>query len=234
MRVELGCIALGFALLQQSAAVTGTVTMSGVPVKGALIHVASHDSSVTTDAKGTFTINGLAAGDDTLIVYHVGSEPERVPIKLADGVTSNAAVSVPTPSALDTIDIDAMRLKAAYARVGFDTRRASGGGASFFDQGEVEKRHVQYFSDLMRTTPGFRVTYSGSRRLILPSRGGKNCVTFFIDRMRWRQLRAGDIDDIVYPREIAGVEAYPGIAPAEYDGHGCASVVIWTKTHLGT
>lgn len=216
----------------ETGAVTGIVTMAGVPVKGALVHLAGADTTVTTDAKGAYTIAGLAPGNDTLVIDHVGSEPARIPIALAAGITSSMPVSVSVPTSIDTLNIEALRLNRAYARVGFDRRRMAGGGY-FLDQTAIGQRGVQRLTDLLRTAPGFRVRYVGSRNALVSTRG--SCVAYYIDRMRYRPLHAGDVDDIARPTEIAAVEAYASHPPAEFGGgHGCAAVVIWTKTGLGT
>jgi|SRR5579862_1224018 len=215
-----------------TGAVTGVVTMAGIPVKGALVHLAGADTTVTTDQKGQYTIGGLAPGNDTLVIEHVGSEPARIPIALAAGITSSVPVSVSVPTAIDTLNLEALRLNRAYARVGFDRRRMAGGGY-FLDQTAIGQRGAQRLTDLLRTAPGFRVRYVGSRNALVSTR--ERCVTYYIDRMRYRPLHAGDVDDVARPTEIAAVEAYPSQPPAEFGGgHGCAAVVIWTKTGLGT
>jgi hypothetical protein len=217
----------------QTATVTGAVTMGGVPVKGALVSVASADTAVVTNKAGAFLIAGLRPGADTLIVEHVGSEQIRVPVQLDAGVTRSVPIAVSLPTAVDTVDIDAVRLRNAYASVGFDTRR-QGGTGTFLDQAQIEKRSPSTLGDLLRTVPGFRVRYVGGRTVIEGTRGTNKCVAYYVDRLRYHPMRPVDVYDVVHPRQIAAVEAYPGIAPAEFSNHqGCATVVIWTKTRLG-
>jgi hypothetical protein len=218
----------------QTATVTGAVTMGGAPVKGALVSVVGADTAVVTDRAGAFTIAGLRPGADTLLVEHVGSDQIRVPVQLDPGITRSVPVAVSLPTAIDTVNIEALRLRSAYASIGFDTRRAAGNG-TFLDQGQIAKHSPHTVADLLRTAPGFRVSYVGSRTVLIPTRGSTKCVAYYVDRIRYHSLHAGDINDIVRPREIAAIEAYPGIAPAEFGNHqGCATVVIWTKTRLGT
>jgi carboxypeptidase family protein len=231
-----GALALTFvtALGAQTATVTGSVTMGGAPVKGALVGVVGADTAVITDRAGAFSIAGLRPGADTLVVEHLGSDQIRVPVQLDAGGTRSVPIAVGLPTAIDTATIAAARLKSAYGSVGFETRRASGNG-TFLDQGQIAKRSVNDVADLLRTAPGFRVTYVGGRSIVQATRGSTKCVVYYVDRIRYHPLHIGDIGDVVRPREIAALEAYPGIAPAQFGNHqGCATVVIWTKTRLGT
>jgi hypothetical protein len=222
------------AVAARAQTVTGSVTMGGVPVRGVLVGVVGGDTAVITDKAGKFIIAGLRPGPDTLVVEHLGSDQIRVPVQLDAGITRSVPISVSLPTAIDTAAIAAVRLQSAYASVGFETRRASGNG-TFLDQGQIAKRSAHTVADLLRTAPGFRVTYVGSRTILVPTRGSTKCVAYYIDRIRYHPVRPGDINDFVRPREIAALEAYPGIAPAEFGNHqGCATVVIWTKTRLGT
>jgi hypothetical protein len=217
----------------QTATVTGSVTMGGAPVRGVLVGLVGADTAVMTDRAGKFLIAGLAAGGDTLVVEHLGSDQIRVPVQLDAGVTRSVPVSVSLPTAIDTAMIKANRLQSAYASVGFDVRR-SGGNGTFMDQDQIAKRSAFYLADLLRTTPGFRTTNVGSETVLVPTRGATKCIAYYIDRIRFHSIRPGDINSMVRPREIAALEAYPGLAPAEFGNHrGCATVVIWTKTRLG-
>jgi len=231
-----GAVALVFATVAgaQTATVTGTVTMGGVPVRGALVGLVGADTAVVTDRAGKYVIAGLPTGGDTVVVEHLGSDQMRVPVQLDAGKTQTVPFAVGLPTAIDTANIEARRLQSAYASVGFETRRASGNG-TFLDQTEIAKRSVSSVADLLRTAPGFRVTYVGGRSVLMATRGSNKCVVYYVDRIRWHPTRPGDINDVVRPREVAALEAYPGIAPVEFGNHrGCATVVIWTKTRLGT
>ena len=231
-----GALAFAFAtgLGAQTATVTGSVKMGSAPVRGVLVGVVGADTAVITDRAGAFTIAGLRPGADTLVIEHLGSDQIRVPVQLDPGGTRSVPITVGLPTAIDTATIAAARLKSAYASVGFDTRRASGNG-TFLDQGQIAKRSVNYVADLLRTAPGFRATYVGGRSVLQATRGSTKCVVYYVDRIRYHPMHAGDIGDLVRPREIAALEAYPGIAPPEFGNHqGCATGVIWTKTRLGT
>lgn len=156
-----------------------------------------------------------------------------VSVVVGVGVGAQTSKQTVVTSAGDTVDLDSLRLSHAYASVGFDTRR-NGGNGTFLDQWQIDKSGASRFTDLFRTIPGFRLQYVGSRTLIASTRGGKKCVTYWLDKVRWHDTRPTDANDIARPREVAALEAYPGVAPAEFANHqGCATVVIWTKTRLG-
>jgi hypothetical protein len=52
-----------------------------------------------------------------------------------------------------------------------------------------------------------------------------------VDGTQWRSIEAGDIDQFVSPREVAGMEVYkPGYAPVQFRGvEDCLTVVVWTQ-----
>jgi TonB-dependent Receptor Plug Domain len=84
----------------------------------------------------------------------------------------------------------------------------------------------------MRTTPGMTVAPNGSFGYVIRGRGG--CTPeVFIDGMKVMQ-GADEIDNLVRPQEVSGVEVYTGSAgvPPQYAGMAggdCGVVLVWTK-----
>jgi len=62
---------------------------------------------------------------------------------------------------------------------------------------------------------------------------GDRCVpTFYLNGSRLDELTISDIDVMVRPREIAGIETYmPGTVPLQFQPPmtGCGVILIWTK-----
>ena len=93
------------------------------------------------------------------------------------------------------------------------------------------------FSDVLRTTPGLRVSEANGQAMISSTRSaqGGGCVTVYVDGAPWQQLDPGDLDTFVQPNEVAAVEVYSGASiPAQFvtPGQSCAAVVVWTKTRV--
>ena len=87
-------------------------------------------------------------------------------------------------------------------------------------------------TDLMRMTPGMQVSPNGSFGYVLRGRGG--CTPeVFIDGTKVMQ-GADEVDNMVRPQEVAGVEVYNSTAgvPPQFSGAAggdCGVVLIWTK-----
>lgn len=69
---------------------------TGVRLRGAAVLLASNNRGVVTDSSGTFTLNGLPAGDHLLLVRQFGYESLYVPVR---ATASHAFIEVPLPPA---------------------------------------------------------------------------------------------------------------------------------------
>ncbi len=116
----------------------------------------------------------------------------------------------------------------------------------FIERDEIEARGPFQVTDLLRTLPGVRVEGSGRRgqRLLLRSTvsfmgPGRGCDPIvFLDGTPVplvRELVTGeveitDINELVSPAALVGIELYPGInQPGEFmRGNHCGTVVLWT------
>ena len=122
-------------------------------------------------------------------------------------------------------------------KVGYLDRKKTSAGGYFLGPEQLEKRNALKFSDILRTTPGIRVSESNGQAMISSTRStqGNGCVTMYVDGAQWQQIEPGDLDSFVQPNEVAAVEVYSGASvPAQFStvGQGCAAVVVWTKTRV--
>ena len=57
-----------------------------------------------------------------------------------------------------------------------------------------------------------------------------------VDRAPWMLFAPEDIDNMVFPQDIAAVEVYDGATvPAEFEVgryRGCLTIVIWTRARI--
>jgi hypothetical protein len=107
-------------------------------------------------------------------------------------------------------------------------RKASKFG-HFLDQNEIHKLNPHYLSELFRAIPGARLTPDGSGGSKLILRGCRPKI--WIDGVL---AQNAEIDDVIAPSEIAGIEIYPSQAgvPAQFldrENRACGSVIIWSR-----
>ena len=80
---------------------------------------------------------------------------------------------------------------------------------------------------MLRMIPGVRVHSTRNGRNVVRFRG---CApTLWLDGM---PLRGTEVDDVVFPLDVAGVEVYRSLAgtpPQFMDMSGCGAIVVWTR-----
>jgi hypothetical protein len=222
-----------------SAVLTGRVTdASGSPLANARVAVESDNAATTTDNQGNFRLTGLRTGTRTLSVRRIGFASVDMPVNVSASSTRNVAVSMSHYVAvLDAVRVTALR-QIGLQRVGF-AERAQAGGGKFFSPDDIQKRDPQRLNSLLETVTSLRVgtTPEGKRYLTGRHNG---CVNYFVDGMRWFTASSFDPDmspdNFLSGAELGAVEVYDELtAPAQFMApNQCATVVIWTKTKLGT
>jgi hypothetical protein len=213
---------------------------SGAPVVGARVGLMGLSAATLTRANGEFVLDSLPSGTQAIVVRQLGYSPTEQVVELSARaparVTVKLGIFVPTLTAVEVVSVRDQGLQ----KVGFTDRKRSSAGGYFMDPDQIEKRHAQQFSDLLRAIPGIRVVTQGNQSMLMSTRsstGGGGCVTVWIDGSEWKQMDAGDVDTFVRPGEVAAIEVYNGTAvPAQFTtiGQNCAAVVAWTKLRVET
>lgn len=117
-------------------------------------------------------------------------------------------------------------------REGFYDRERMGFGR-FITAYDIQQRMAIQTSEIFRTIPGMTLIPTGGTRYRLAvTRGGDNCSPqVILDNMPINVT--DELDDLVKPQDIAGVEVYRGASevPGRFLGNrnNCGLVVIWTK-----
>ena len=210
------------------------------PLANARVSLEGSDATATTNDRGEFALGGLPSGSQTLIARALGFLPERRTVHLLTGHATNEVVVRLTSlkRLVDTVRVTAKRVYTTDAN-GFESRRRSGQG-HYIDRAQIERQRATAASDLLRMIPRVEVVASG--------------VGFFGHVVVFRKpfalkgycrpdlyvdgylFPSGDmeIDDVVIPDDIEGIEVYtkPGLAPAQFTNNmsGCGSIVVWTRT----
>jgi hypothetical protein len=221
-----------------SARVSGVVlNRSGAPVANARVGLMGSSAATMTKTNGEFVLDSLPAGTQALVVRQIGYSPTEVPVELSSRtparVTVKLGVLVPQLSPVEVTS----RREEGLQKVGFLDRKRTSAGGYFITQEDLDRRKPTKFSDVLRTTPGLRVTESNGQAMISSTRSaqGGGCVTVYVDGAPWQQLDPGDLDTFVQPNEVAAVEVYSGASiPAQFvtPGQSCSAVVVWTKTRV--
>jgi hypothetical protein len=214
--------------------VSGVVTaeVGGWPLANAQVGIVGGPQTRTNE-RGQFTITDAPLGTRMLEVRALSYYPERRPVDVAAGVPPVKFALMTLRAKLDTVRIRSARLT-GRDRNGFIERSRAGSGR-FISQEEIAKKKLELSSDLFRNLPGIRLEYDPlalDRRVLM--RGDVNdwCEPgYYIDGHYLSNMTAGDLDDWVKPKEIAGIEIYTiATAPAQFQRmDGCGSIVIWTK-----
>lgn len=214
-------------VLAGTASVAGTVTgEAGQPLPDVQLRVLETTAATRSDSSGHFAMAGLPAGTQVLEAKRVGYRIVQQPVQLLSGRNVPAAVQLRRVVSLDSVLVVARRSR--YRE--FERNRRNGGFGRYLTEDDIEKRHAFQTTDLLRATPGFRISGSGFDAKVYSSRAGvslsgRSCeVNVVIDGMQHQDI------NWLQPSDIGAMEVYAGQAgaPIQYD-HVCGAIVIWTK-----
>lgn len=230
-----GRLAQPVTVARGNAALAGTVrTRDGRPLQGARVQLWGSDVQGTTTESGSFALSGLPAGTYALEVRAIGYAPKRVPVTLSARRAGSVGVVLDERiNTLSSVVVQADRTKLQKDYTGFMDRQKRGMGR-FVTEEDINKRSPIALTDVFRTVPGLTVVPNGTGfGYALQGRGG--CAPdVFVDGMRVFD-GATELDQLVRPSDVAGVEVYNGAAtvPPAFMGAGgsggCGVVAVWTK-----
>ncbi|MGI8548887.1 MAG: carboxypeptidase regulatory-like domain-containing protein [Gemmatimonadaceae bacterium] len=222
------------ALASGNAVIRGKVTNAGgVPVSDARVSVQGSSASTASNADGSFTLSGVPAGTQAVLVRRVGYEPVELPIDVRSRLPNELTVRLGsyTPQ-LATVEVK-VKQPDRFGSSGFDKRRSTGMG-KYMDEDQIVKIAPTFTSDVLRRVPGLYVSGSGQNASVTTTRGN-GCVSYLVDRNPIR-LGGSSLDDLVNASDVSAVEFYqPSEIPLELSSGsngGCALLVIWTKREV--
>jgi hypothetical protein len=213
------------------------VNRNGAPVAGARVGLMGTSAATITRANGDFVLDSLPAGTQAIVVRQIGYRPTEVAVDLSSRtparVTVQLGVFVPELSPVEVVS----RRDEGLQKVGFLDRKRTAATGYFIGPEQLEKRNAMKFTDILRSTPGIRVTEQNGHATVTSTRSAQasGCVTMYVDGAQWQQLEPGDLDSFVQPNEVAAIEVYSGASvPPQFSqaGQNCAAVVVWTKTRV--
>ncbi|MHB1311330.1 MAG: carboxypeptidase regulatory-like domain-containing protein [Gemmatimonadaceae bacterium] len=201
------------------------------PLRGAMVRIADGPETRTND-RGEWTLVNAPAGTRMLEVRAIGYFPTNRPV---DAIADAPPLSIPLvtfKAMLDTVRITVSRVQDRSLGK-FDERRRGGMGR-YITAEELERRGIFWLSDAFRMIPGVRLDGAGFHRVITVRNDfGQNCAPpIYIDGMLMWTLSAFEIDGLLVPRQVRGIEVYRGaFTPFEYQRTvpPCGAILIWTK-----
>ena len=219
------------------ARVLGRVlNVNGAPVANARVGLMGSSAATLTKANGDFALDSLPSGTQALIVRQLGYRPTEVPVELSlmrpARVTVHLGAYVPELSPVEVVS----QREEGLQKVGFLDRKRTGAGGYFLGPEQLERRIATKFTDVLRSTPGIRVSEQNGQATLSATRSNTGgCVTMWVDGAQWQQLDAGDLDTFIRPEEVAAIEVYGGVSvPSQFTtpGQNCTTVVVWTKSRV--
>jgi hypothetical protein len=220
------------------ATISGRVTdQMGKPLQGVNLTVEGAAPSTNTNADGTYSLRGLPAGTQALVVRHVGYAMLDLTVDLSNRNERHADVKMlPAPPMLAPVSVEGKRDK-GLRDVGFSTRMKAGLG-QYVTEDQIAQRQPMQMTDLFTQMRGIRMDYSSGYPMITDSRDASGgCVSYVIDGVPQQMPDPQDFNDFMHPDEVSAIEVYTSAeAPAQFQVGGnssCLVIVIWTKTKVG-
>jgi hypothetical protein len=234
-----------------SGRVRGTIQLlNGGVLRDVHVSIWGSGLETTTDASGTFVLDSVPEGSQTIVARQIGLAPYRGVIDvMASGLVVHDVTLAPVVTMLDTLRVRGRTGPADSWRAAFEARRTRGLG-EFLDETQIERMNPQQVADLLRDMPGIDILTAGTfgRRVMMRGRAaGMFCVpAVFVDGLRFytggqrpgtttdfmEYTGTADLEYVVNPRDVKAIEVYPRDAgiPVEFDdpNDGCGSIVIWT------
>jgi len=220
---------------------------SGDPLSDAEIHIPQVFLGAASDEGGWFDLAAVPPGRYPVEFSHLGYATRVDTVDIVSGLTSDVRV----PLAVDPIEVEPLevvveRREMILEDVGFYRRQERGYG-EFIDLADIEAQRPTEMTDLFTRLPGAilvpdpynplqrSVVLRGGRMDNVLS-GGEHCYPYVVVDGNIVH-RGGDspaqIDFLVEPSQVAGVEVFPSSlgVPIQYGGldAACGVIVIWTR-----
>ncbi|HEX9310261.1 MAG TPA: carboxypeptidase regulatory-like domain-containing protein [Gemmatimonadaceae bacterium] len=231
---------------QDAGTLTGIVsTTNKKPLPQARVSVVGTDLAAVADTTGSFRIQGLPLGTQSVAIKMMGYGSTLIPVQIEAGKTATLDVTLDAvPLPLETVEVtgDTMIVPGMQ---GFQERKARGTG-KFFTREDIERMQVRLFTDILRRVPGMQVQstngaygagYSVQSGRTQGISGGRTCpVLFYVNGAPFPLTGDIAINNFISPDEVAAVEVYMGASqiPAQFNtslnNSRCGVVVIWTRS----
>jgi hypothetical protein len=140
---------------------------------------------------------------------------------------------------MDPVLVTARR-QGSLDKTGFNQRKRGGMGY-YLGPEQIQALHPNRITDILRTVPSLRISYSSQGEVVESSRGtgsmmGGSCVQYYVDDMPWQATSPGDVNQFINGNDVVAVEVYNGPGtPAQYTRGmqgDCTTIVLWTRMKI--
>jgi hypothetical protein len=216
--------------------IRGTVVdrVNREPIVGAEVLVRSTDREASdvriTGESGAFHFAAVPPGLYDVQIRRLGYTSLDLVLDAEGGQLVSAHIElVPAALELEPIVVTSQS-RDRLDWVGFRQRSATSVG-HFLTRGDIEQLDVARVSQLFRGMAGFRVvpSTSGTGSTVV---GRGNCQpTYYLDGILMGDMSGGQLDQVVQPEYLEGLEVYSGAqTPGQFQTGRCGTVVAWTHT----
>lgn len=185
------------------------------------------ESTARSTDTGMFDFGSVTPGTMLIVAHRLGFARRSFQVDVDPALTTQTVQLdlVRTSSELDTVIISDSQGRLQE----FNEHRKASKFGHFFDQNEIRAMNPRYVSELFRKIPGARLAPSPAGGSILRLRGCQPKI--WIDGV---VAQYAEIDEVIGPGEIAGIEIYPSMAgvPSRYmdrENRACGVVLIWSR-----
>lgn len=210
------------------------------PVKDAIVEVLNDRGRTVgrtrSAEQGDFVVVLKEEGNYRVRTQRIGYQPSTsTPVLVEQRQTIQVEIRISTTAvALEPLTVTARSQPPRSPRLdreGFYDRERLGFG-KFLTQYEVEQTNATETTQVFRAVPGlYLIPAGGNHYNISLSRGGDNCQPrILVDNL---PTRSEDLDGMLQPRDVLGIEVYRGASetPGRFQGQrsACGLIVIWTN-----
>lgn len=222
---------------------------SGAPLVDAGVHLPELSLGTGTRDGGRFEISSVPPGRHLVEFTHLGYATVRDTVVVVAERTSDVDVRLAVDAIdLAPIEVTVERRELALETAGFYERRDKGWGR-FIDLEAIEREDPVEMTDLLDGLNGVTLLHDRfnplNRYVVLRggrsgNRGGPCYPKVWLDGTRFHQdhNRPANLDQVVNPTTLAGIEVYPGQAgvPPRYGGPDstCGVILLWTRQSRGS
>ena len=207
----------------------------GRPIAGAIIAIGGGQST-RSDVRGAWRLADVPEGERVLTARAVGYAPRSVRISVSPTMPAVTIELTRLTTQLDTVNVVDGQVTDRDLLAFLERRRTRGSGV-FLTSDDITSRRAILVSDLFRSVQGgVRIDRDslGNRYITMPSNTFQTprCLpAIFIDGMSMSGLTATDLDGLLQPSLLFGIEVYRASnVPVEFsEQDGCGTILIWTK-----
>ena len=233
---------VGGAPDEESSRVSGRVTdqETGKPLEGVEVAIEGTGMRQVSSEEGRFAFPVVAPGSYRLSFSRIGYARRDEAITVGSSRVLSLEIGMGIePIGLEPIAVSVEARSLALDLAGFYGRREATSGI-FISQDQIEERRPVQTTDLFMALPGVRVIGSGIQRSVYVRAGLQSTLgqlacapLVYLDGIPVGTAADGNLDRVVSPIAIAGIEIYVGVAkiPLQYlaPGSNCGVIVMWTR-----